>query len=354
MGWNSTSRKNVFYNLINCEIIGLRLVVYCFLILIFALAGLGKAAVKESNSPAQEPSYLESVNTLKSQAYQILQSSLEDKNPAVRVNAIEAIASASQNELMPNVQKLLKDDFVPVRFAAVLAIADMKYLPAQDSIKKLLKDDENVKIAAAYALEKLGSYDSYKILSEAIISKNQTVRANAAMLFGKTGSDKALKPLYWALRDNASDYKTKFQAVEAIAKLGDEKILPTIWAMALSTYADDRAIGVKAIGALGTQKARDILITKLDDEVLEIRLEAAHQLGILNNTTGEPEVLEVFTKKLTKGMDKKDLERVYALTALAIGKIKTPALIVYLPNLLENESKFVRIAAAEAALNCSR
>jgi HEAT repeat protein len=102
------------------------------------------------------------------------------------------------------------------------------------------------------------------------------------------------------------------------------------------------------MGTLGTRQAREILVTKLDDPVLEVRVVAAEQLGMLGDTTGEAEVLEVFQKNLTAGMDRIASERVGVLVALAIGHIGTPALTKYLPQFLRNESKFVRIAAAKA------
>lgn len=118
--------------------------------------------------------------------------------------------------------------------------------------------------------------------------------------------------------------------------------------MVYSGYADDRVMGIRALGALGTSKAKEILITKLDDPVVEVRLAAAAQLGKLNDPIGEPKVLEIFTKNLTAGMDRRDLERVRVLTALAIGEIGADSLLPYLPQLLQDESKFVRLAAAKA------
>jgi len=200
-------------------------------------------------------------------------------------------------------------------------------------------------------MSKLGSGSDFGLVREAIISRDQTVRANAALLLGKSGDKNTLKFLYWALQHKDSDFKVRFQAAEAIAMLGDERIYPKLWTMLISKYADDRVVGIKAMGALGTEQARDALITALGDRVLEVRLAAAEQLGTLGDTTGEPEVLDVFTKNLTAGRDKKSLEFVNVLTALAIGRIGTPRLTRFLPQLLQNESKFVRIAAAKAVFS---
>ncbi|MHC4194178.1 MAG: HEAT repeat domain-containing protein, partial [Planctomycetota bacterium] len=181
---------------------------------------------------------------------------------------------------------------------------------------------------------------------------DQTVRANAAFILGRTGDINALKLLKWAQEDKNSSDKVRFQVLEARARLGDEEVLQKLWAIVYSGYADDRIMGIRAMGTLGTSKARDILVTKLDDNILEVRLAAAEQLGKFRDRTGEPEVLAVFENDLTIGLDKQASERANVLAALAIGQIRTPALTKYLPQLLRNESKFVRIAAAKAVFQC--
>lgn len=295
-----------------------------------------------------------SVAELVPEARQIIQEGLADEDPDIRTKAIEVVTDAKRIRLMPKVQRLLKDEFVQVRFLAALAVGDLAYSLAGPSVKQLLEDrDENVRIAADYATSKLGTGSGFEIVRKAIASDNQTVRANAAFLLGKSGDASSLKWLWWTLQNKDSDYKAKFNAVEAIAMLGDERIYPKLWAMLISVYADDRAVGVRAMGALRTVEAKNALINMLDDDVLEVRLTAAEQLGMLGETAGEPEVLEVFTKNLTAGLDKKELERVNTLTALAIGQIGTAPLRKFLPQFLEDESKFVRIAAAKAVFQCT-
>ena len=298
-----------------------------------------------STAPAAAPA-----DDLLTQATRIIREGLADQDPLIRARSIEIVATTKQIKLIPKVQKLLRDEFITVGFAAALAIGDLEYSLAKSSIRHLLKDEnENVRIAAAYAMSRLGHPENLELLRKAIISNDQTVRANAALLLGKSGDKSTLKFLYWALRHKDSDDKVRFQTIEAIAMLGDERIYPKIWIMLISTYADDRVMGVKSMGALGTAKAQNALITKLDDDILEVRLAAAEQLGMLGDTSGEPEVLDVFTnKKLTADLDKKSLERVNMLTALAIGQIRTTSLTKFLPQLLRNESKLVRIAAAKA------
>lgn len=307
----------------------------------------------EESSQTLGDDYIANKASPQAQAYQIIQNALDDTNPVARVNAIEVIATTGQFRLMPKVERLLRDEFAPVRFASALAIGDMRYSQAKSSLSPLLKDrDVNVVVAASYSMGKLGSTEYFEVVRKAIQNNDQTVRANAAFLLGKTGDKSSLDILKSAQEDKNSNDKVRFQILEARARLGDTEVLQKLWAIVYSAFADDRIMGIRAIGLLGTSKARDILVTKLDDDVLEVRLAAAEQLGKLQDRIGESEVLEVFEKNLTVGLDAEAIERANVLTALAIGEICTPDLENFLPQLLKNESKFVRIAAAKAVFQC--
>ena len=297
-----------------------------------------------------------SADNLVLEATRIIREGLADADPVIRVNAIEVVATTKRIRLIPKVRRLLKDDFVPVRFAAVMAVGDLEYSLATTSVRALLQNDnENVRIAALYALGRLGSADSFEQLRKAITSKDQTVRANAALLLGKSGDTSALtsQALWWTLRRQDSGDMVRFQTAESIAMLGDERIYPKLWTMLISAYADDRVMGTKAMGALGTLQARDALTTMLDDDIVEVRLSAAEQLGMLKDKRGEPVVLDVFSKNLAAGLDKQGRDRLNIRTALAIGRIGTPSLTRFLPRFLRDESKIVRMAAAMAVFQCS-
>ncbi len=358
------------------------LLAFSFGLLSFIVIGCNELLQSRLNRDASADSM--PVNSLVPEAIRIIEAALADDDPQIRANAIEVVATTRRAELMPKVRRLLRDEFVPVRFAAALAIGDVQYRFARESVGQLLKDrDENVRIAAAYALVRLGTTrdeergarDVHHLSSliarirRAIISKDQTVRANAALILGKIGRGTRGEGrgtrnegrgtsigslLNWALRDKDSGDKVRFLVVEAMAMLGDEQVYPKLWAILISAYADDRVFGIGAMGALGTEQAKNALITMLDDKVLEVRLAAAEQLGALGSSLGEPEVLEVFAKNLTAGMDKDDIQRVSARTAHAIGQIGTPTLMKFLPQLLQNQSKRVRIAAAKAVLQCAK
>jgi len=307
-----------------------------------------RSPAKSAPTPASVPPVS---GDLPTQAEQIVLDGLADAAPQIRANAIEVVASTRQLRLMPKVQKLLADQVVPVRFAAILAVGDLGFAQAKDDVAPLLNDpNPNIKIAACYTMSRLGQPQYYKDICTAVASSDQSVRANAALLLGKSGQKDGIRFLYWTLqRDDSSDMVI-LQTAEAIAMLGDHRIYPKLWTRLISAYADDRVIGIRAMGALGTDEAKNAIVTMLDDPVPEVRLAAAEQLGKFGDSGGEAEVLAVFEKKLTAGMDAQGQERVKTLAAIAMGEIDTKAAAKYLPELLQDPSKTVRLAAAKAVL----
>jgi HEAT repeat protein len=146
------------------------------------------------------------------------------------------------------------------------------------------------------------------------------------------------------------------QAMESIAMLGDTRIYNKIWTRLISAYADDRIAGIRAMGALGNAQARAAIKALLDDEVLEVRLCAAAELGRLGDRSGIQVVKEAFERDLLSttaidlgtGPAKGEVAKVIAATA--IGQIGSPDLARYLELLLADPSKLVQLAAAKAAL----
>ena len=288
--------------------------------------------------------------SLRPKALQIVRQSLVDNQSNTISPAIEVVATVGLEELMPTITKLLSSESISVRFAAAVAIGDMGYVGGKYSVKRLLEDqDDNAKIAAAYALTKLGGRELGDIIRSSLNSKDPTVRANAAMLIGKLGDKNDIELLYNALIHlDGSYYRAKIQIVEALAMLGDEGIYRTeLWPLLISKYADDRAIGVRAMGALNTFESKKAIMTMLYDDSSEVRLGAAEQLAQMGDFSGKSEILNYLKGRSTGVRDKIVAD---SIAAKAIGRIGTGELKVYLPKLLSDRSAIVRISAAQSVL----
>jgi HEAT repeat protein len=289
----------------------------------------------------------ETAKGLVAEAEKVVSSCLKSPDGIIRTNAIEVISSSQKSEFFPKIVELLKDDIVPVRFAAAVAIGDLEYKGCEKNLRQLLKDpDLNVKIAAAYALCRLGEMQQLAVIQKAAKVDDQTVKANTAMLLGKLKSVESLPILYYLKDSENSSDAVAFNATEAIARIGDEKIYQKIWTMLISVYADDRCMGIYAMGALGGNKGVNTILTMLDDDVPQVRLAAAEQLGALGDTSGQFVVLEYLTSP--QQQEKVVADRCNVLAALAIGQIGTEKLVGYLPKLLKNDSPAVRLAAAKS------
>ncbi|MBN1127054.1 MAG: apolipoprotein N-acyltransferase [Sedimentisphaerales bacterium] len=288
-------------------------------------------------------------NALRDDALSLLRNALTNENSYIRTNAIEVVAATDRHELMPIVTNLLRDEIAPVRFAAALAVGDTTYEAGQFAAQELLNDvDERVRLGAAYALVKLGKTSYEDRIRTALRNRDHTAQANAAMLLGKLGHRKDIVLLYDVLNSTQANSQVRIQAVESIARLGDDRVYrDKLWPLLISIYPDDRVMGIRGMGALGTELARNALLTMLQDDVQEVRLAAAEQLGRLGDRSGEQEVLDYLAQMPTT------TEQTLVANSLAthaIGSIGTDRLKPYLPRLLNDSSPTIQLAAAQSAL----
>ncbi|MHC5083899.1 MAG: HEAT repeat domain-containing protein [Planctomycetota bacterium] len=325
----------------------MRKILMSVVLLSAVLAGCDSQSESFSMLPGKKPAATD-VKTLKPRALMILENSLKHDNPAARANAVEIVVETGRKELMSRIIQLLEDPSVPVRFSAAVAIGDMECFGCQQQVGPLLNDsDENVRIAAAYAMVKLNQPKFHDLVVAATNSTDQTVRANAALLIGKMGNKDDLKLLYDMLGDANSMDKARIQSVESIARLGDESIYRSkLWALQISKYADDRVMGIRGMGALGTPEAKKAIGTMLIDDVPEVRLAAAEQLGRFGIQHGEDEVYDYFQTQ--PDLNKVDMAN--GMAVMAIGRLNSPRLNTYLPEALNSQSPYIRMLAAQSVL----
>ncbi|MBE0537055.1 MAG: HEAT repeat domain-containing protein [Phycisphaerae bacterium] len=293
------------------------------------------------------------LSSLDNKAVRIVRDALSDEHGLMRMHAVEVVATTGRRDLMPKVLSLLSDPHVAVRFAAAAAVGDMRYSAGEYSVKPMIEDpDVNVRIAAAYAMARLGKAEYAEWISNAAKNPDPTVRANAVLLLGKLGDTKYLPKVYEAMYDVESTDKVRFQAVESIAMLKDQKIYKDrLWALLISKFADDRVMGIRGMAALGTTEAKDAILTMLADEVPEVRLCAAEQLGRIGNQAGEAEVVAYFEQG-RPDLNQTSVANTFA--AMAIGRIGTEPLKKYLPALLQSNSKIIQLSTAQSVLLLSR
>ncbi|MHC5155903.1 MAG: HEAT repeat domain-containing protein [Planctomycetota bacterium] len=314
------------------------------------LIGLLNTACTEEQSrrPAGSQTGSVRVKTLKPRATVILEKALKSDNSHLRSAAIEVMVDTQQKDFLPEVTALTTDPIVPVRFNAMVALGDLRCRSCEKIMRKSLSDpDVNVRIAAAYALVKINQPKFIDQVRAAAKSSDHTVQANAALLLGKLGNPDNIELLYELLQDSNSSDKVRMQAVESIARLGDERMYRSkLWALLISKFADDRAIGIRGMGALNTAESRNAIRSALDDDVQEVRLVAAEQLARLGDTSGEEVVFAYF--KTQPDLNKVDMASQMAV--MAIGPLKSGRLNSQLPPALDSQSPYIQLMAARSVL----
>lgn len=319
------------------------------LFLILTIVGLANSCSakeqKQSHSSSVSPV---NVQTLKSKALTILKNSFNDDSLYIRNHAIETAMTTNQKQLISEIMLRAKDESAAVRFTAAIAIGDMRCQTCEEILLTMLKDSNaNIQIAAAYGLMKLGNNTYYQKIRDAAKSSDNTLRANALLLLGKIGNKDDMPILYEALKDLDAQDKVHLQAVDSLAMMKDVQIYKSkLWPLLISKFADDRVMGIRGMGALGSKEAIDAIITCLKDDVLEVRLVAAEELGKLGNTRGMEQLVSYFETE--PDLSKATMASGTAISA--IGKLKADRLTGYLAEALDSQSPYMRLIAAQSVL----
>lgn len=317
--------------------------------LLIAAAGCREASVRPASNVLKPTA---TASALKSQAERTILLQLNDTSAYQRCHAIEVAVETGQRQMMSQILERLKDTSVAVRFAAAVAVGEMQCIACEKELLAALKDENlNVRIAAAYSLVRLGNSDYKQEIYNAMESRDENVRANAILLIGKLGDPSDRELLYGVLHDERATEKLRFQAVESLARLGDIQMYRNkLWPMQISKYADDRVMGIRGMGALGNYESQIAIQTMLKDDVPEVRLVAAEQLGRLRDYSGRDEVINYFNTV----PDLSQPTMANQMAVLAIGRIGGPELERYLGEALNSPSQLIQLAGAQSVLLLTR
>jgi HEAT repeat protein len=190
-------------------------------------------------------------------ARQILPAALSSPEPAERALALEVYRdldlAAPENTLRP----LLSDSVISVRFTALLVEADQARQSEASYFDKVFREapDPNIRLAAVYALAKLGNSHYMQTLADGLTDSEPVVRRNAALVLGLLGNRSAVGMLKWRLQD--PDPVVRLNAAEAMARLGEYSGLPAIRKLAEDTQCPVQVNAILALGRVG-QAGEDV------------------------------------------------------------------------------------------------
>lgn len=306
-----------------------------------------------------------------------------DKNPVVRVHAVDGLANyASQTKIvLPVLLKSLRDSSADVKYFAAMSLGKLGK-PAVEEVAKSLHD-ENPKVSCGAILTlKFAGAPSNKYLEEVIsLSKSNisAVKIEAIKAIGKISTDKGkvMPILLECLKD--TNQNILFATFEALGRLGTsaKEALPevtniirtsknyrirraatdVILSMSILPEAKDGIIsltgcltqnwqlGMRTVAVFGKMGANAFpavpsLIQLTKNGELEYRAYATLALGEIGFCSND--VNEVLRNLLN---EKEPLIRYYAADAL--GKIGVNALNILL-EMLQNKDWYIRLAACQS------
>ncbi len=209
-------------------------------------------------------------STLRESAIELLETAAFEDSPLLRANALEALQPVP-NRVEPLTRAALTDPNAGVRFASLMTIGKLNLQGSRQFVGPLLDDpDPRVRMAAIYALHRLGERVDQTPLATHLLSGDSTIRAQAAFILGEIGNPSAI-PL---LRDTAAPPRTsggngsasgrpqgeprridqtlfRLQVAEALIKLGDERVRHVLHSALYPAVRDDLEAAVLAAQILG-------------------------------------------------------------------------------------------------------
>jgi HEAT repeat protein len=318
------------------------------LILLFALTVLGCNSLSTGRIPIEK---------LQQRTCRTLLTMLADDDPLLRVHTLESLALLPDCNAVPAIRASLNDPIPAVRFAAAVAVGDVGDPASRNILQQLVRDpNPSVQLAAGYALEKLGDRHFANWYDKILFSRDAKLAGQACMLIGKLGcttirKDSSAK-LWRVLTQTDQSPAVQLQAAEALARLGDRKVLKKLLVFAGSLYADDKLLAIVGLKHIGGRDVFAQMTVLADDPQIEVKLSAIRALGKLAEKKQVRLVRDTLKYKDPDGESLATL-RVRGLAALALGNVGTDKDIKLLYKLMAEtaRNKYLRIAAARAVID---
>jgi len=315
-----------------------------FVALTVALASCAPAT---SSPPPEDAASRASVE----RAMLVLQVQSRSPDPTVRANCIEALQPSSDPRAEDVIDAGLHDPEWIVRFSAALACGKRKSLALKPTLQELATSDPNdsVRIAAIYALRRLGDTANMSELAKTFDSDNPATRANTAFVLGLMDDPSAI-PLLKA-HAKEPDNRVRFEIAAALARLGDVHAQRAIVALAISAFPEDQWNAMAVCGDLPRDVAANPLVNiglapKADSEDADAatrrQLLAARSLGKLHSAQGASIAIDNL---------KNPNPNLRALAAFALGEMLAPQQSYWLAPLLKDPDESVQRAAAAAIIS---
>ncbi|RIK64243.1 MAG: hypothetical protein DCC65_14595 [Planctomycetota bacterium] len=303
----------------------------------------------------------EEIQPFRQQAVTYLGRAALSDQPVQRMQALEAFQDVDPKDGAAYFSENLDNGYAGVCFAALMAAGTVREAALTQRIRTRAEDaDPNVRIAAVFALHRLGDKTRTGELGELLLKHpDARVRANAALAIGRLAEPQSIKLLQMALRREKKD-AVVMQILEALAMLGDNHGIERLRLYGYSAVPDQAALALMFLANArpAGPEVEELFRYRLDiADHPEIKLQAARGLGRLGYDSGLELSLSYLTfnapdRNRPNDPPEQQIIRIRALAALALEAIGDPRALGPLKTAFDREDQpeLVKIAIARAAI----
>ena len=297
----------------------------------------------------------------RSQCIKFMESCAFSREPALRMQALEAFKAVAPEEgnRLKAIPLNIENAYSGVSFAGLMAAGETGSRQYVDLVRtRAESQDKNVRIAALFALHQFGDPRRTGELAEFLISDpDEAVRANAAVALGRTGDRRMARVLKEALRREKTEV-ARVQILEALAMLGDDAAIQRLMFIGRSAIPHDAAIALMMLGNARVKQAESLFWVRFQDaDFPEVRALAIRGLAALGNRDMlKPAIEHLGFNEPKPGLEhdppQQQIARVRGIAALALEALAMPEALQPLERAFDapGQSEYVRLAIARAAV----
>ncbi|MEK6645017.1 MAG: HEAT repeat domain-containing protein [Planctomycetota bacterium] len=296
---------------------------------------------------------------IRGEALMFLKEAVKSDDPTLRIQALEALQTVAAADGIPYIMDNIDNGYAGVSFAALMSAGAIQEKRCLEKTRIRAEDsDPHVRIAAIYALHRLGDTKRTSELGELLMNHpDARVRANAAVAIGRLGEKGSAGLLRTANHREKKDV-VKMQIREALAMLHDQRATDELIFAGYSAVPDQALPALAFLAEAKNDRAEDLFRHRLHKaEIPELRLIAARGLGRLGNNAGyDIACAHLFfdspQRNRKNDPPEQQVARVRSLAALALEAINDPDSLGPLSDAFHDEQQGMaaRLAIARATV----
>lgn len=223
----------------------------------------------------------------------------EDADDAVRVAAAFALGKMGRQDAAPDIEAALAEGKSP--YLRVTAAAQLGFLGCREGtpalVRALSDPDTEVRASAATALGRMRVAEALEPLRGLLEDGEPQVRAEATAALGRIEDDRVVEPLLGRLRDG--DPRVRVQALRALKRRPDPGVTAALVAIERDADVGVRSALMDAFGAerFGEPEARRILLSGLSDVEPAVRAAAISALGETHDAEAGRRIADRLSRK---------------------------------------------------------